>query len=56
MKTRKTVRLSDYIECALCFKPMIGIMKISGSKTPRDVCYECGGKAIERDENGDVKH
>lgn len=31
-------------DCIECREPMIGINKMSGSRGPRKVCYECGGK------------
>lgn len=41
--------------CDECHKPMIGIMKVSGEKTPRKVCAKCGGDIIlpKEDDDGD---
>lgn len=29
--------------CDLCHQPMIGIMRASEERTPRQICNECGG-------------
>ena len=44
-----------YRLCDECHLPMIGIMKISGEKTPRKICAKCGGDIIipKADDDGD---
>ena len=42
--------------CDECHKPMVGIMKASGEKTPRKICAKCGGDIIlpeKEDDDGD---
>lgn len=44
-KPRRAANYHDRL-CDKCHQPMIGVMRVSGDKAPRKICYPCGGKPI----------